>query len=136
MSAADAVKAKMGEKKYPAITDEDRPKPVPTRHTGTLLVDRTYKENSVIVKEEHDGEQIEVRTVPPGVPLAKVGFECSITTNMDNFESVRLQVSVELPCLVEEVDECYGAAKALVDTKLNREVEELKEYRAAKRTES
>ncbi len=103
-------------------------------HTTMITVQKKYKEGAVIVGEKQSEHTVEVQMPPIGVPLAKVGAEARMTINMGNFESVQLGVSVELPCVVEEVSDCYKAARALVDLQVNKEVSDIRAYRDTKKT--
>jgi hypothetical protein len=99
---------------------------------STVLVDRMYHKSSILTKEDHSEDPIEVRQFPADIPQAKVRCESSMTINLGNFESVKVGVSVELPCVVEEISECYSAVKNLVDLRLNTEVTAIREYRDKK----
>lgn len=99
----------------------------------TLTVGKMYKEGGIVKSEEVDEDTIEVHIPHGGIPMADVGFGCRMTVNMGNFESVQLAVDIKLPCYLEELDDCFRAAKTIVDAKLNKEVSVLKEYRAEKK---
>lgn len=101
------------------------------KHTQatSAVTTRVYKEGGIVVREEATEEAITVRVPPHGVPLARVGAEARMTINMGNFESVQLGISIELPCVVEEVTDCYKAARSMVDVRLNKEVSDIRQYR-------
>jgi hypothetical protein len=105
--------------------------------TGTsrrhISVGKTYLEGGIVRREDADEEPIEVRTMDPSIPQAEVGFGARMTINLGNYESVQISVEVKLPTCLEEVDEAIRTAKNLVDGKLNKEVADIKEYRAAKK---
>lgn len=60
------------------------------------------------------------------VPPAKVGFSVGLTLNMGNYESARIEVSVEVPCYKEEIDEAYEYAKHMCSTRLQEEVQSVR----------
>ena len=101
----------------------------------TLQVQRMYKDGSVIKKEEIGEDFIDVIVPPKDVPLAEVGISSSMTLNLGNYESVKLGISITLPCVLGEVEEAFKAAKKFIDMKLNSEVEEIREYRRKRSTE-
>jgi len=51
---------------------------------------------------------------------------------MGNYETCQLEVSIRVPCYVEEIDDAYKCAKKIVDLHLNREVKAIREYRDQK----
>lgn len=104
----------------------------PDTHKTLLTVNRMYKEGGIQVGEEHDETPIELRVPTREVPMAKVGASSRMTLNMGNYESVQLEVTVELPAYVEELGPAYETAKKFVDDHLNKEVKAIREYRAAK----
>lgn len=70
-----------------------------SKEAGTVTV--TAKYLSVDSQVEM---KIEAQTFHPEVPLAQVRAMAGLTLNMQNYESARVEVSVELPTYVEEVD--------------------------------
>ena len=78
-------------------------------------------------------QQIDVRIADTAVDVAKVRVGSSMTINMDNFESVRIHVEVELPCVIEELDDCFTTAKQFVDLYLNKEVADVRKFRDNRR---
>ncbi|ANO57625.1 hypothetical protein [Vibrio phage vB_VhaS-a] len=57
-------------------------------------------------------------------PVANVGFQCSMTKNLGDFESVKVGISVHIPCYTHELDPTFGHAKTFVEDKLNSTMEE------------
>lgn len=101
-------------------------------HVTMMNTSKMYKEGSVLVGDVQTEHPIEIRVPIAGVPMAEVSAEARMTINMGNFESVQIGVSVKLPCFVEEITDAYKAAKKLVDTHLNKEVSDIRQYRNAK----
>ncbi len=86
-------------------------------HAGTIAVTR-----SAYGSEHNTNETIHVpvfHTTP-----AKVRVEGGITRNMGDYNSVRVSVVVEMPCLPEitEIERCYQITSDLVDEMINREL--------------
>jgi hypothetical protein len=50
-----------------------------------------------------------------------VGCSCGLTINMGNFESVRVDSWLTLPCTEETVEDVYGRCRAFVATKIEQE---------------
>lgn len=90
---------------------------------GTLSVTVNRTQIGTVKEDSEEREQIEVSrfiTEP-----AYVTFACGATKNMGNYESLRIEVRVTLPCYVEEIDEIYLKAKGWVDNRLDKELSEL-----------
>lgn len=104
---------------------------VPAMVEPTIKVSRMYRNGKSLVREEADAEPIEVRKFDGNV--AKVEFSARTTINLGNYESVQIGVSVSLPTYVEELEECYQAAKQFVDLKLNAEVAAVREAQRSRR---
>jgi hypothetical protein len=49
---------------------------------------------------------------------AQVGVEASMTKNLGNYESVRLQCSLVLPCAKDEIDDTFEFAQNWVNGKM------------------
>ena len=76
--------------------------------------------------EDHNEEVVgEAIKVPE--PHAEIGFEASSTINQGNFNSVRIAVSVRLPCAPDEIDDTFAYAKDWVDERLSKLIEEVTE---------
>ena len=81
-------------------------------------VSRRYFANSIPTKEEVESlPALSVRTLPD-IPQGSVAFGAGLTINIGNFESVRVDVRLELPCSPEEVNDAFGVCQEFVETKL------------------
>lgn len=90
---------------------------------GTLSVTVNKTQIGTVKEDSEEREQIEISrfiTDP-----AFVTFACGTTKNMGNYESLRIEVRVTLPCYVEEIDRIYLKAKQWVDDRLDAELREL-----------
>ncbi|QWS69828.1 hypothetical protein [Vibrio phage vB_VpS_PG28] len=52
-------------------------------------------------------------------PTANVGYSAGVTRNLGDFNSMKIQVSLHLPCYVHEVHPTFDFAREFVDEKLN-----------------
>ncbi|QHJ74568.1 hypothetical protein VH22019_00004 [Vibrio phage VH2_2019] len=52
-------------------------------------------------------------------PTANVGYSAGVTRNLGDFNSMKIQVSLHLPCYVNEVHPTFDFAREFVDDKLN-----------------
>jgi len=90
----------------------------PTAHiTTTNSSDGTTTDEQQVV-----GEDILIEG-----PAANVGVTCSITKNLGNYENVKVQVSLHLPCRLDadEIEETYKQCKEWVDEKIGEINEEI-----------
>ena len=62
---------------------------------------------------------------PEGVEPAFVRFSEGLTRSLGNYEFLRIDVAVTLPCLPEKINETYVKAKEFVETSLSEEMREL-----------
>ena len=86
---------------------------------GELIVTSTYKNS----EEQH--RDLTVKTFPTDAPIATVSVEGSVTKNLGNYESLRIQASISLPCLVEETSEAYDEAWRRVEEQLTKKVQQV-----------
>lgn len=104
--------------------------------SGVTSVQRTnYHSGSPVSESVEDGELLDVpvfQTEPAHVEV--VG---SITRNMGNYNSVRIEVKLCMPSLPEmsEVDRVYSMASSWVEDKLNQELAQANETRSPSESE-
>ena len=58
---------------------------------------------------------------------AVVGLEQGMTVNLGKYESAKITVSISLPCYKEEIEEAYTKAQEFVESRLGKEIKELKD---------
>ena len=97
-----------------------------------LVVTKMYKESGKLVSEDTTEEMVEVLRPEEGVPLAEVGYECRMTFNLGNFESVQIGGSIKLPAYLSELDAAFSAAKKFVDGKVSEEAASIHKHRREK----
>lgn len=80
------------------------------------------KTGATVEKEIAVGEPV----VATG-PMANVGFSASMTKNLGNYESVKVTVSLFLPCepVPETIDKTFVTAKEWVDVQMQKTLEDL-----------
>lgn len=75
------------------------------------------------VKHKTGAEEVSEETLTlPGLLeaklIAQVGVEASMTKNLGNYESVRLQCSLVMPCPTDEINETFEFAQNWVNSKM------------------
>lgn len=94
-----------------------------------------YVGEGVASKEETKGVPYEEKILVPGKQptaqeaktLAKVGVKMGVTLNTGNFNSVRLDVSFELPCDPADADDTYDTILGWIDERLGRMTQAVKD---------
>lgn len=84
---------------------------------GTITVTRTLY--------GHESDRVDTVRVPQfPVPPARVRIEGSATRNLGDYNSVRVAVTIEMPCLPvqEEIERVYGMTSGWVDHLLGVEL--------------
>ena len=90
----------------------------------TITVTKQFKLQSGEAEASPISETIEVTKFDTEPAKVHVGF--GLTINLGNYESARLDVSIEVPCYKEQADDAYVAAKAWVEARVQEEVAEIK----------
>ena len=76
--------------------------------------------------ESSEEKVLEVRRFETTPARVKVGL--GMTYQPKEFHSIRVDVGVELPCYVEEVDACYEDARRRADSYLRAEKKKLDDF--------
>ena len=92
-----------------------------TEEEGKIRVSTTAKDRDGPYHETHAEDVLLKRQFREGQHPAYVKVGAGMTVNLGQFESLRIDVSVSLPCLPEEIDDCYVTASDFVADKLNEE---------------
>lgn len=109
-------------------------KPKTTEETQDMSgpVGQTMPVNGEVTIHHKDGSEVttsEVVEVPavmtPNPALVEVAI--GLTRNLGNFESIKINVGIRIPCEVDEdeINATYATAKEWVDTKINEFNDEL-----------
>lgn len=91
---------------------------------GKVWVSSQYKRSGVLMDEEHNENLIEVDSF--GTDPAYVKVSLGMTVNLGNFESLRVDAGVTLPCYKEEIDDAYDKAYSIAEKQLFSKVNEAK----------
>ncbi len=77
--------------------------------------DNTIEEKHINVKE------------PEGYagPVCNVGFKMGMTKNLGNYESVRIDVSLYLPCYTSEIETVFEYAREWVDDRMDEVITDI-----------
>lgn len=102
------------------------PPPTPPRRPGTAERGRAhitsaYSQSKVVIDETEKEEEVSLTVFAPGEEPAHVRVGAGLTINMGNFESLRLDCSVSLPCRPDDIEETYEIAAQFVADKINEE---------------
>jgi len=89
-----------------------------TGHEGVLTVSTT-----VFNQTAEERRHIEIR--PFATDPARVGVKLGRTINLGNYESARIDVSLDIPCYAEEATGIYKSVLAEVSSLLSEEVEKI-----------
>ena len=89
---------------------------MPVKKQGKARVSTTDKKSGEIISEQH-AEFVEDEVISSN-PLANVGMSIKKTTNLGNFESVSVEVSLRVPCEVDEVDDAFEQVESWIEEKL------------------
>ncbi|AUR96015.1 hypothetical protein NVP1215B_097 [Vibrio phage 1.215.B._10N.222.54.F7] len=115
------VSIKKAHKKQP-LTVSARPRPnirtQVTREHSNMRGERVEQ----VLKDVN--QPVEIPDKEYTQPVANVGFNCRMTKNLGDFNSLQVGVSLHLPCYVNEIDETYNLAKEFVESKLNETLDE------------
>jgi hypothetical protein len=102
----------------------------PSAGKATLWVSRSIRQHGTEVASEGEEQLIEVQKFL--VEPAYVKIEKGLTLNRGNYEFVRVDVGLTLPCYVEEVDGAMEQCNRVVEARLMREYEEVDQWRNKK----
>ena len=99
-----------------------------TQAPATATVTRHFYQGKSKLGEgvKDSNETLEVRSFVTAP--AEVGVTFGLTVNLGNFKSARVDVSLKLPCYVEEADAAYDHAEQWVQERVKREVQEAISY--------
>jgi hypothetical protein len=73
-----------------------------------------------VVTEEHITEVVDAPAAMLPAVYCTVGFEASMTINLGNYNSTRLQASIQIPCTHSEIDEVFAFAETWINQKMEK----------------
>jgi hypothetical protein len=88
-----------------------------------------FIDNRFVFKKDVQRESASEEVVAIGEfqgPVARVRRGYGLTLNLSNYESARLDVAVEVPCYVEDVDAADEWARQWVEKRVVQEVENVR----------
>jgi hypothetical protein len=90
-----------------------------------------FIDNRFVFKKETQREQFSEEILgyvkfQKGDPISKVNRGYGLTLNLGNFESARLDVGIEVPCLFPDVDAADEWARQWVEERVVKEVENVR----------
>jgi hypothetical protein len=104
-------------KKEEVATEDKQP--------ATKIKMKAKEVKGTVTKTFHDGSVVNTdeQVKQPDLfdqPTASITVSCSVTRNLGNYESLKFQVSLTMPCVPTEgdIEETYAEVKAWVDNKV------------------
>jgi len=88
-----------------------------------VLRTRVYQGEETIEAEEDRSITVNTFQTNPATVSVKKG----ITKNMGNYESVRIDVMVSVPCYIEEIDTVYDEVDTTVDEMIEQQLQAIGE---------
>jgi hypothetical protein len=100
------------------------PRPKKTQNEGVIDLKRVRYVSGELAEESENTETVPCPTFD-NVETGRINVRGSVTRNLGNFNSVRVEVGVELPTLPElsEVDRVYDICSKFVEHKLKDELD-------------
>jgi len=90
------------------------------------IIDNRFIFKKELQRETTTEELVSITSFKEGDPVAKVRRGYGLTLNLTNYESARLDVSIEVPCMVSDVDAADEWARQWVEERVIREVENVR----------
>lgn len=97
-------------------TDDTKPVMSIEHKPAVATLSHTIKQNNKVVAEDSETEV--VGHLPFTGPVCHVGVEASSTINLGNFNSIKVGVSVNIPCVFNEIEKTYETAQEWVNNKM------------------
>lgn len=103
-------------------------KPTPAEPEATVT--KTHSDGGKVIAEDNKTESPAIKTgaMDPknaDQPWANVGFQRSYTHNLGDYKSTSVKVSLNLPCLLPEIDDVFKVANSWVDERVDTLVQEI-----------
>lgn len=110
----------------PAPRAPARPVARPAPHVqerSVAHISGSIRKGKEVIEEASRQEVMETRQFEPGEHVAYVRVSAGTTHNLQDFNSLRIDVSITLPCRVGEIDEAYAAVSEKVSELHTKEAE-------------
>jgi hypothetical protein len=124
MRTATAAQRGAANREAASATVPARVNPIKKSHTevvGKGFVATNYSRSRVTIDETDREVEGSRRTFAPGEEVAYVKIGAGCTINMQNFESLRIDCAVTLPCLPHEIDQAAEEASQFVYERMTEE---------------
>jgi hypothetical protein len=99
-------------------------------HAAVAFVENRFVFKSELQRETSSEELVSVRKFDGEVARIRRGY--GLTLNLGNYESARLDVSIEVPCYVDDVAAADEWARQWVEARVVKEVENVRGEGSAK----
>lgn len=115
-----------------AMTIQKKPKPSPEQAAPVEPIE-VKQTVATITKQHKDGSSEEEKEVLAeqqfSGPTANIGVSMGLTKNLGEYNNIKFQVSIHMPCQpdAQDIEDTYEQCKAWVDDKvnaINAEIEE------------
>lgn len=93
-------------------------------HAIIALIDNRFVKKGVDGKGESREEVVEVVQFKTTPAVVRRGM--GLTLNLGNYESARLDVSIEVPCYLEDIENADAFARKWVEDRVVQEVESVR----------
>lgn len=111
----------MTDQRRPVRTGAARARRGATEEIGRRNTSASYSYKGEVTQENTQDEKLGLVSFGPGEEPAFVRVGAGNTFNMGNYESLRIDVSVTLPCHPHQIDETYRQASDWVAEKMAEE---------------
>lgn len=101
-----------------------------TKKEVKAAVRKQFSKSGKLLRAEDSEETLEVHEFITEPVLLRVGF--GVTENLGDFESVRVDISLTVPCYKEELEDAAKFAEEWVATRVMKDKDEVKEQFASK----
>ncbi|WAS28535.1 hypothetical protein [Vibrio phage LV6] len=107
-------------KSVPVVTAKTTPK-AKILVTETETDEHGHETETVLREEEHETPLTGIET---NKPLCNVGYSSGITRNLGDYNSLKVSVSLHIPCEFENIHNAFKFAHQFVDEKVNLVLED------------
>lgn len=95
-------------------------------HAVVALVENRFVFKKETLREQSTEEFVDIVKFEKDDPVCKIRRGYGLTLNLTNYESARLDVSIEVPCLMPDVDAADEWARQWVEKRVIQEVENVR----------
>lgn len=96
-----------------------------TERATVALINNRFTSKGELVKEASSEEVVDVSRFETAPAIVRRGY--SLTMNLGNYESAKVDVGIEVPCYLEDVEAADEWAKRWVELRIRQEVRSVRE---------